>query len=160
MNSQPLASFSKRLLIIFPTNLCNIHLGRFMGSNINVFLLVVSTFVHKTALDCHLHRTGHLSHTYDRMCTLHYSRCLNSRWTEWHIIIFLNVACLGAVVSAISRRCLKERSASVVTLLCSILLQSLGATPAVGGGMFPAGPAAPSSLFFPQRGLVLNMFPV
>jgi len=79
MNSQPLASFSKRLLIIFPTNLCDIHLGRFMGSNINVFLPVVSTFVHKTALDCHLHRTGHLSHTYDRMCTLQDSRCLNSR---------------------------------------------------------------------------------
>jgi hypothetical protein len=33
-------------------------------------------------------------------------------------------------------------------------------SPAGGVGEFPAGPAAPASLFFPQRGLILNMFPV
>ena len=149
MNSRPLTSFSNSLLIILSTNLCNAHLRRFMGSNINLFLLVVSTFVHKTALDCHLHWTGHLSYTYDRVCTLPDSICLKSRWAEWHTIIFFPVACLGAVMSATSNRCLKERSAPVVTLLCSLLLPSLGATSRVG--VFPAGPASTGQPILPAE---------
>lgn len=79
INSQSLTSFSKRFRIIFSADLRNVHLGRFMGSNINVFLLIVSTLGHKSSLDCHLHRTGYLSYTDDRVCTLSNSVCLKRR---------------------------------------------------------------------------------